>query len=96
MLGAATVTADPALVQRAGRTRLPNPRFLLGRGAWISASSDSASWWAFPARTHESLSRLKNRRVSSLSAGCARSTHIAAWLQASCAFDMAETRHVLS
>src|SRR5262245_56345319 len=91
MLGAPWVTAGPALVQPAGRTPLPNPRFLLTRGALISASIDSASWWAFPTRTHESLSRLKNRRVSSLSAACARSTHIAARLQASCAFDMAAT-----
>src|SRR5262245_1772836 len=70
---------------------LPTLRLLLRRGARVSASSDSASWWAFPTWTHESLSRLKNRRASSLSAACARSTQIAARLQASCAFDMAET-----
>jgi hypothetical protein len=64
-------------------------RILLGLGALMSASSDSASWWLFAARTHESRNILKNRRVSSLHAACARLTQIAARLQASSALDIA-------
>jgi hypothetical protein len=68
---------------------IPSLHTLLGPEAMMSASSDSASWWLFAARTHESRSLLKNRRVSSLCAACARSTQIAARLQASSALDMA-------
>jgi hypothetical protein len=103
LAAASAVDADDDFgTRRQGEIQRPragsaNPRGLfcrpdqgapLGAGTSPSPSMDSASWQLLATCTHESLSLLKNRRVSSSCAAWARSAHMAARLQASSVLDM--------